>query len=121
MAREKSPIDRHVGRRVYMRRNAAGVTQRQLADAIGVTYQQLQKYERGENRIGPSRLYGIAQALGVPLSYFFEGVEEAVRGAPAEPTAPLEPPPSIMDGIPDGGTRRAIAALCRAVAQSKRA
>ena len=67
-------IDRHVGARVRERRIMLGLTQQQLADLIGVTYQQAQKYERGINRVSAGRLYEIAQVLSVPVGYFFEGL-----------------------------------------------
>lgn len=66
------PIDRHVGSRVRMRRMMLGLTQEKLADAIGVTFQQVQKYEKGTNRMGSSRLQQIANALQVPVTFFFE-------------------------------------------------
>ena len=69
-------IDRHVGGRVRERRIMLGLTQQQLADLIGVTYQQAHKYERAINRISAGRLFEIAQVLGVPASYFFAGLEQ---------------------------------------------
>ncbi len=68
-------IDRYVGGRVRERRIMLGLTQQQLADLIGVTYQQAHKYERAINRISAGRLFEIAQVLGVPVSYFFAGLE----------------------------------------------
>jgi transcriptional regulator with XRE-family HTH domain len=68
-------IDRHVGARVRERRIMLGLTQQQLADLIGVTYQQAHKYERGINRVSAGRLYEIAQVLSVPIGYFFEGLD----------------------------------------------
>ena len=69
-------IDRHVGARVRERRIMLGFTQQQLADLIGVTYQQAHKYERGINRISAGRLFEIAHVLSVPVNYFFEGLQE---------------------------------------------
>jgi transcriptional regulator with XRE-family HTH domain len=69
-------IDRHVGGRVRERRIMLGLTQQQLADLIGVTYQQAHKYERAINRISAGRLFEIAQVLGVPVNYFFAGLEQ---------------------------------------------
>lgn len=66
--------DRHVGARIRERRIMLGLSQQQMADLIGVTYQQAHKYERGINRISAGRLYEIAQVLGVPVGYFFEGL-----------------------------------------------
>ncbi|SEH48857.1 helix-turn-helix domain-containing protein [Magnetospirillum fulvum] len=68
-------IDRHVGARIRERRIMLGLSQQQMADLIGVTYQQAHKYERGINRISSGRLYEIAQALSVPVNYFFEGID----------------------------------------------
>jgi transcriptional regulator with XRE-family HTH domain len=67
--------DRRVGARIRERRIMLGLSQQQMADLIGVTYQQAHKYERGINRISAGRLYEIAQVLGVPVGYFFEGIE----------------------------------------------
>jgi transcriptional regulator with XRE-family HTH domain len=69
-------VDRHVGARVRERRIMLGLTQQQLADLIGVTYQQAHKYERGINRVSAGRLYEIAQVLSVPVGYFFDGLQE---------------------------------------------
>jgi transcriptional regulator with XRE-family HTH domain len=68
-------VDRHVGARMRERRVTLGLTQQQMAELIGVTYQQAHKYETGINRISAGRLYQIARALGVEISYFFEDVE----------------------------------------------
>ena len=68
-----NPIDRHVGSRVRMRRVLSGVSQEKLGDALGLTFQQVQKYEKGSNRISASRLQQIAKMLDVPVSFFFEG------------------------------------------------
>lgn len=67
--------DRHVGTRIRERRIMLGLSQQQMADLIGVTYQQAHKYERGINRISAGRLHEIAQVLGVPVGYFFEGLD----------------------------------------------
>lgn len=69
-------IDRHVGARIRERRILLGLTQQQLAELIGVTYQQAHKYERGVNRVSAGRLFQIANVLSVPMSYFYEGVGE---------------------------------------------
>ena len=74
--------DRHVGQRIRERRVMLGLSQQQLAQLIGVTYQQAHKYERGLNRISAGRLFEIAQALGVPIAWFFEGLAEG--GGPQE-------------------------------------
>jgi transcriptional regulator with XRE-family HTH domain len=68
-------IDRHVGSRIRERRIMLGLTQQQLADLIGVTYQQAHKYERGINRVSAGRMWEIARVLSVPVAYFFEGLD----------------------------------------------
>jgi transcriptional regulator with XRE-family HTH domain len=68
-----NPVDRHVGSRVRMRRMMLSMSQEKLGDALGLTFQQVQKYEKGTNRIGASRLQQISQILQVPVSFFFEG------------------------------------------------
>jgi transcriptional regulator with XRE-family HTH domain len=69
-----NPIDIHVGGRVRMRRMLVGMSQEKLGDSLGLTFQQVQKYEKGANRIGASRLYQIARVLGVPIEFFYDGV-----------------------------------------------
>ena len=66
------PVDIHVGSRVRMRRTLLGMSQEKLGDALGLTFQQVQKYERGANRVGASRLFEISRVLDVPVSFFFE-------------------------------------------------
>ena len=73
----KHPVDVHVGKRIRHRRWTLGTTQQQLADHVGIKFQQIQKYETGANRVSASRLWDIASALGVPVSYFFEDMERA--------------------------------------------
>jgi transcriptional regulator with XRE-family HTH domain len=68
-----NPIDKHVGSRVRMRRMMLGMSQEKLGDALALTFQQVQKYEKGTNRIGASRLQQISQILQVPVAFFFEG------------------------------------------------
>ncbi|MEM8570674.1 MAG: helix-turn-helix transcriptional regulator [Pseudomonadota bacterium] len=72
----KHPVDVHVGKRVRHRRWMVGMTQQQLGDIVGIKFQQIQKYETGMNRISASRLWDIAQALDVSISFFFEGFED---------------------------------------------
>jgi transcriptional regulator with XRE-family HTH domain len=75
-----NPIDKHVGSRVRMRRMMLSMSQEKLGDALGLTFQQVQKYEKGTNRIGASRLQQIAHILQVPVSFFFEGAPTAPGG-----------------------------------------
>ena len=75
-----NPIDKHVGSRVRMRRMMLSMSQEKLGDALGLTFQQVQKYEKGTNRIGASRLQQITQILQVPVSFFFEGAPHVGEG-----------------------------------------
>lgn len=86
------PVDVHVGRRLRLKRTILGMSQESVGKQIGVTFQQIQKYERGINRMGASRLYDFAKALSVPVSYFFEGygdyaMDEVSSYALGEPPA----------------------------------
>ncbi|WP_419903663.1 helix-turn-helix domain-containing protein [Kiloniella sp.] len=74
---ETHRIESHVGQRIRERRTMLGLTQQQLADLIGVTYQQAHKYERGINRVSAGRLYEISQVLGVEINFFYEGLDKA--------------------------------------------
>jgi transcriptional regulator with XRE-family HTH domain len=90
MANKKSPnpIDIHVGSRVRLRRMMLGMSQEKLGENLGITFQQIQKYEKGTNRIGASRLHHIADVLTVPISFFYEnapGRSESASGGLAEP------------------------------------
>ena len=87
----KHPVDWHVGGRVRFRRSMLGMSQEKLADALGITFQQVQKYERGLNRISASRLYDISRVLAVPVSYFFEGAEPRAADTPALTRADVGP------------------------------
>ncbi|UUP17789.1 helix-turn-helix domain-containing protein [Nitratireductor thuwali] len=71
--KKPNPIDIHVGSRIRLRRNMLGVSQEKLGDSLGITFQQIQKYEKGTNRVGASRLQAIASILNAPVSFFFEG------------------------------------------------
>ena len=75
---EKSPnpVDLYVGGRIRMRRRSLGVSQEKLADELGLTFQQVQKYERGANRVSASKLYEIARSLQTPVAFFFEGLND---------------------------------------------
>jgi transcriptional regulator with XRE-family HTH domain len=73
-----NPVDVHVGSRVRLRRTLLGMSQEKLGDALGLTFQQVQKYERGANRVGASRLYDLSRVLDAPVSYFFEEFGDAV-------------------------------------------
>lgn len=81
-------IDRHLGKRLRQRRRLLGQTQQQIAEAVGVRFQQIQKYECGANRISAARLWLLAKALEAPVSSFFEGIEEDMEAAPEEDGKP---------------------------------
>ena len=83
----KHPVDVHVGKRIRHRRWMVGMTQQQLAERVGIKFQQIQKYETGMNRVSASRLWDIAAALDVPVNFFFDGIAEADTDA----VAALEP------------------------------
>ena len=73
-----NPVDMHVGARVRLRRTLLGLSQEKLGEALGLTFQQVQKYERGANRIGASRLFDLSRVLDVPVSYFFEDMTSTI-------------------------------------------
>lgn len=110
--------ERHVGKRIRERRTMLGLTQQELADLIGVTYQQAHKYERGVNRISSGRLFEIARVLGVSVGYFFEGVGEE------EPASLNERQRMCLDvarnfaRIPDERQQQVISQLCRLLAEA---
>ena len=81
-----NPIDIHVGSRVRQRRTLLGLSQGKLGEAVGLTFQQIQKYERGANRIGASRMYALSRVLDVPVAFFFEEMPSEItgKGGPAE-------------------------------------
>ena len=87
-----NPIDVHVGARVRLRRTLLGMSQEKLGEAIGLTFQQVQKYERGANRIGASRLYDLSRVLDVPVSFFFDDMPEEVERLS----------PRQIAGVPEG-------------------
>jgi transcriptional regulator with XRE-family HTH domain len=86
-SRVASPIDVHVGSQVRLRRTLLGMSQAHLAERLGLTFQQLQKYEKGINRIGASRLFQLAQVLGVPVQFFYDNapIGAASKGGAGEP------------------------------------
>ncbi len=86
MVKRTTPVDKHVGTRLRTRRTLLGLSQTALADSLDLTFQQVQKYEKGSNRIGASRLYQIGRVLDVPVAYFFEEMPEGLDGATNPPT-----------------------------------
>jgi transcriptional regulator with XRE-family HTH domain len=92
-----NPIDRHVGSRVRMRRMMLGMSQEKLGNALGLTFQQVQKYEKGTNRIGASRLQQISQILQVQVSFFFEGAPTVAMGTRMEGMGEAPSPAYVSD------------------------
>ena len=128
--RSMNPIDAHVGARVRLRRMLIGMSQEKLGELLGVTFQQVQKYEKGANRIGASRLYEISRVLEVPVQFFFDDLPEDGRRPVARPHgfSESEGEPFVMDfvsstegltlnraysGIVDGKVRRRVLDLIR--------
>lgn len=103
-----NPIDKHVGSRVRMRRMLAGVSQEKLGEALGLTFQQVQKYENGTNRIDAARLAALSQALNVPPQWFFHDLGDAAGPGGAAPV--------VLDVLADGDdlARRETLTLIRA-------
>jgi transcriptional regulator with XRE-family HTH domain len=119
-----NPIDRHVGLRIRLRRKELGISQEKLAESIGLTFQQVQKYERAANRVSASKLWEVARALETSISYFYEGL-------PAEGELRYQSGPKLEDfllttegmelaryfpQIPQQGIRRQILELVRTMA-----
>jgi transcriptional regulator with XRE-family HTH domain len=107
-----NPIDVHVGSRVRLRRTLLGMSQERLGDAIGLTFQQVQKYERGANRVGASRLYDLSRVLDVPVSFFFDDISPEVAAAVSQGGAALGAVPARYE--PDPMMRRETLELVRA-------
>lgn len=101
--KKPNPIDVHVGSRVRLRRMLVGMSQEKLGEQLSLTFQQVQKYEKGTNRIGASRLYQIANILGVEVSFFFEDMPgEVVKGLPNPPDggfSEVDAVPFVMDFV----------------------
>ena len=121
-ARSPNPIDIHVGLQVRLRRKALKISQEKLADALGLTFQQVQKYEHGSNRVSASKLYGIAGLLECPVSWFFEGLPAPASGGGPAPADPLLPMVLTSEGLDmamafpqlPASIRRAFVELARA-------
>ena len=121
-----NPIDRHVGLRIRMRRKELGISQERLAESIGLTFQQVQKYERAANRVSASKLWEVSRALSTNIGYFYEGLPDFVPPVGAD--APRDAVQdflmtsegielaSIFPQIPRGKVRRRILDLVRALA-----
>jgi transcriptional regulator with XRE-family HTH domain len=98
--KQANPIDVQVGNRVRIRRMLIGMSQERLGDLLGLTFQQIQKYEKGVNRIGAGRLFEMARILNVPIDFFYEGMEAQASGQPglSEP----EGAPPVMEFVSSG-------------------
>jgi transcriptional regulator with XRE-family HTH domain len=108
-----NPIDVHVGARIRQRRTLLGMSQEKLGEAIGLTFQQVQKYERGANRVGSSRLFDLARVLDVPVSYFFEDMSPGTAAkSPSRLRGLAEPKPEPFE--PDPLAKRETLELVRA-------
>jgi len=131
-ARTPNVVDLHVGGRVRMRRKMLGMSQEALADALGLTFQQVQKYERGANRVSASKLYEIAKTFQVPVSFFFDGlpdtttdeVDEVSVSAARVVTEFLNTPEGLelaemFPKIGRGRVRRQVLDLVRAMADEE--
>ncbi|MEZ5908622.1 MAG: helix-turn-helix transcriptional regulator [Hyphomicrobiaceae bacterium] len=130
-SRRANPIDTHVGKRMRSRRMILSLSQEDLASALGITFQQIQKYERGINRIGASRLFYLARALGVDVGYFYEGAPLDELDASRPPAGFGEPENDFVSDalntregielnrafhqIGDPNVRRAVIELIRAL------
>ena len=99
--KQANPIDAHVGHRVRLRRMLIGMSQERLGELLGLTFQQVQKYEKGVNRIGAGRLYEIAGILGVPVSFFYDDIEGDASREVAS-TAGAAETPRVMDFMATG-------------------
>ena len=130
MKKAPNNVDRHVGSRVRMRRVMIGMSQEKLGDALGLTFQQVQKYEKGTNRISASRLQQIASILGVTIEYLYGGseAEPQPQGFGEKPASPYEPDMMTTEGlkllrafhaIGDRKTRKAVLDLAQALAGGK--
>ena len=124
MSKVPDPIDLHVGARLRYRRMLLGMSQEALAARLGLTFQQIQKYEKGQNRIGASRLYRIAQTLDAPIDFFFEDLPEQPGALMSDGANPLEfvaTPEGLQlnlafSRVRDTATRRKIVELVEALA-----
>ena len=95
-----NPVDKYVGSRVRMRRIMLGMSQEKLGEALGLTFQQVQKYEKGTNRVGASRLQQISEILQVPVSFLFDGGPSGMSMARASAKAPRRPMFRISSPLP---------------------
>jgi transcriptional regulator with XRE-family HTH domain len=116
------PTDVHIGRRLREKRVALGMSQSALAEKLGITFQQVQKYESGANRMGGSRLWDVANVLGVPVGYFFEGLGQGTKPLASNDDLPLSRQTlelaRAINAIPEGEVRDQVVKLVKAFAKS---
>src|ERR1700738_1448860 len=115
-----SPVDMHVGSRMRLRRTLLGMSQERLGDALGLTFQQVQKYERGVNRVSASRLFDLSRVLDVPISFFFDDMPEMASITDSRSSQPRRMPlfPESQEGFGDHAMNRRetlemVRAYCR--------
>ena len=101
-----SPIDVHVGTRIRLRRTLLGMSQERLGEALGLTFQQVQKYERGVNRVGASRLFDLSRVLDVPISFFFDDMPENLAASFGGPSNRRSGLPAGAEPFPDDTLNR---------------
>ena len=113
-------VDLYVGRRIRQRRQLLGLSQTKLADALEVTFQQVQKYERGSNRVGAGRLFQLSRVLDVPVAYFFDNLDQAddqTKPAASELTREHANLLRAFDGIEDNGLRHRLFELIKDISR----
>jgi transcriptional regulator with XRE-family HTH domain len=126
MAKKPDPVDIHVGKSIRIFRMAKRLSQTDVGKALGITFQQVQKYEKGSNRVGSSRLAKLAQILDVPINRFFEDGGKAVQGASGGIVIDLLSKPyalrmlKALADVPENKTRLALVELTESIAKGKR-
>jgi len=118
------PVDIHVGKRMKLRHNNLGINQVSLGDAVGIGFQQIQRYERGEIRIGASRLHALSKALDVPVSFFFDDMPEEIERRQSDRAPVFDPlsDPSVLElveafrAIDNDEVSRSLLSLLKALA-----
>jgi transcriptional regulator with XRE-family HTH domain len=134
--RKPHPVDIHVGKRIRMRRSLMAITQEKLAESVGLTFQQIQKYERGTNRVSASRLFQFSKILDVPISYFYEEFYDSRDKKPVYAMADNDQDPFVNDdtlysretldllkiyyGVTDEQKRRELLKILRSMVETMR-
>ena len=126
--KQANPVDVQVGNRVRIRRMLIGMSQEKLGEMLSLTFQQVQKYEKGVNRIGAGRLYDVSRILGVPIDYFYEGINTQPAGAAEDGAPPVMEFVSSGEGlqlslafmkIKDGKVRKRVLDLVKSLAEEE--